>query len=775
MSSTNGVAGALLKLARSRMTIVSAVTYLCASVLAPVKFRIWGYLAGYLFVFVTQLQTHYLGEYFDRDSDRMNRYSGGLTGGSGALRDSVYEKLALYGGIFLTLLSATIIYTILPAEVRPLALVMLIFANQYSSPPLILNHRALGEITATTISNFLLPTFAYMVQISGQEEFDWWTLWYNYKLLIVPPALLKVCLFLVLNMNDRRADWQGHKTTIPVLLDEANSAKLHLVLSGLAYLAAVVSTDYHRPREIIGMVLVEATFPLSLIISRKLLFEREFRLANMVKLSFLHAPLPVNLLLLNGLVWRAIDWSDAIFPMMMTAIYIYLQASPLLALAVSVESASEQRPPEVEWINEDSKVILVGAGLSGLSMALFLSHMHVPFVVIEERTPEEVLGGACCSLWSPAIKALEEAGLLHHFWEEKSRIISGLEIIDDKNKCSTVSIGDIVGDSNTEGFVLISRSSLIEAMRVLVPRGRIHYGQKLTDLKMEADRVVLKSSTVVEDGESEMEFTGRVVVGCDGAHSVTRKHLFGDEELSFQYEVAHRGEIECSDESSARLKQLMSRSSEDAVLTIKHKHGLEYSAGFLNSEENRIYWFVRQPSLIRAEEMTPFSIEQCVSAWTPALRECFAQTDPALRTVYSIDDAKRLQRLSSDRGVLIGDAAHPVTANMMEGASLSVEDALTLAVLLRDYVAYEDGHVEAFYKFERRRQRYIRAAAVQAKRMMNNRIGSLLPATLVKILPEMPPSESLKRSLRQTKIAQVDDLIARLSDYHTEKQPLLSP
>jgi len=62
----------------------------------------------------------------------------------------------------------------------------------------------------------------------------------------------------------------------------------------------------------------------------------------------------------------------------------------------------------------------------------------------------------------------------------------------------------------------------------------------------------------------------------------------------------------------------------------------------------------------------------------------------------------RRKTWSTDRDILLGDAAHAVTPHLGQGANQAVEDAITLAVLLQDAKAdipmrlrrYEDLRIE---------------------------------------------------------------------------------
>ena len=54
----------VLKLGRLKMTVFSAVTYAtAASLVDPAEFNATRFLAGWAFVFFTQLVAHFLGEY----------------------------------------------------------------------------------------------------------------------------------------------------------------------------------------------------------------------------------------------------------------------------------------------------------------------------------------------------------------------------------------------------------------------------------------------------------------------------------------------------------------------------------------------------------------------------------------------------------------------------------------------------------------------------------------------------------------------------------------
>lgn len=167
------------------------------------------------------------GEYYDLPSDRLNTGAGPLTGGSKVLVTgdvSPRQCLALAYASLVTALS--ILLGTLPRSSWPLGMALVIIAHQYSSPPFKLNHRGVGEVVAALATNVLLPPFAVLAQ---QHSASAWegpaSLCERLAILVVPAFLVKVALFLELNMADRRPDWLGGKYTLAVLLGDEASAR----------------------------------------------------------------------------------------------------------------------------------------------------------------------------------------------------------------------------------------------------------------------------------------------------------------------------------------------------------------------------------------------------------------------------------------------------------------------------------------------------------------------------------------------------------------------
>ncbi|CAM9819977.1 unnamed protein product, partial [Scytosiphon promiscuus] len=241
----------VLKLGRLKMTVFSAVTYGTAASMANLALADAGmasqfdarlFLTGWAFVFFTQLVAHFLGEYYDYPSDKLNNYAGPLTGGSKVLVSGEITPAQCFAlGSACVAAAGSVLVFLLPRRCLFVGIALVFIAHQYSATPFKFNHQGLGELSASLASNVLLPQFAALVQ-SDYFEASAGTLWLFHSslaVLVVPSFCHKFGMFLALNMADRRPDWLGGKYTLPVMLGEEACSRILGACSVLAYGSAV--------------------------------------------------------------------------------------------------------------------------------------------------------------------------------------------------------------------------------------------------------------------------------------------------------------------------------------------------------------------------------------------------------------------------------------------------------------------------------------------------------------------------------------------------------
>lgn len=185
------------------------------------------YLLGYLTLFLVEATTVFLNEWFDFDSDRINRNAGLFTGGSRVLVDGRLDWPALRKGILL--MSATAILALIalvaatPApsggRVAVLYAVFALLAIAYTVPPLQLSHRGFGEIDVALTHSAGAILAGYVAQGGGWADSAPWLLALPLGVAVLPSILLAGC-------PDREADQAADKRTLVVILGKQGAVRL---------------------------------------------------------------------------------------------------------------------------------------------------------------------------------------------------------------------------------------------------------------------------------------------------------------------------------------------------------------------------------------------------------------------------------------------------------------------------------------------------------------------------------------------------------------------
>lgn len=185
------------------------------------------YLVGYLVLFLLEAATVFLNDWFDFDSDRINRNGGPFTGGSRVLVDGQLDHAAMRQGIALSMLGAAGALAVL-AAVAPAAsagsavgvyAVFAVLALAYTVPPLKLSHRGLGEVDVALTHSIGAILAGYVVQGGHWADSLPWLLALPLGLAVLPSILLAGC-------PDRTADQAAGKRTLVVQLGPRAAIRL---------------------------------------------------------------------------------------------------------------------------------------------------------------------------------------------------------------------------------------------------------------------------------------------------------------------------------------------------------------------------------------------------------------------------------------------------------------------------------------------------------------------------------------------------------------------
>jgi 6-hydroxynicotinate 3-monooxygenase len=340
-------------------------------------------------------------------------------------------------------------------------------------------------------------------------------------------------------------------------------------------------------------------------------------------------------------------------------------------------------------------IAIVGAGMGGLAAAAALRRVGIDVTVYEQATQFARLG-AGIQIGCNAMKVLRGLGL-----EARLRGQSFYPRSWNNRDWRTgeIKFDMIFGESAEQKYgapyLLAHRGDLHAALASAVPDECVKLSHKLAGLDEASEGVRLmftNGATAVADA----------VIGADGIHSVVRDALFGATPVSFTGRIAYRTTYPASLLGGEKIDDCTKWWGEDRHIVIY----------YVKPDRSEIYLVTSQPE-------PEFRIE----SWSAKgdvgeLRSAFAGFDRQVETVlaacpdvhkWAIVDRNSLEHWSDRNITLLGDACHPMTPYMAQGAAMAIEDAAVLSRCL-DGVG-RDGVPTAFRRFEASRKE--RTARVQ--------------------------------------------------------------
>ena len=237
-------------------------------------------------------------------------------------------------------------------------------------------------------------------------------------------------------------------------------------------------------------------------------------------------------------------------------------------------------------------------------------------------------------------------------------------------------------------YLLAHRGDLHAALASTVPDQSVKLNHKLLGLEETNDGVRLafaNGAVAVADA----------VIGADGVHSVVRDILFGASPVNYTGRIAYRTTYPAALLGGQKIDDCTKWWGEDRHIVIY----------YVKPDRSEIYFVTSQPE-------PDFRIE----SWSEKgdvneLRSAFAGFDPQVQNVlaacpdvhkWAIVDRDSLARWSEGNVTLLGDACHPMTPYMAQGAAMAIEDAAVLSRCLEG--VERDGVANAFRRFEASRK-----------------------------------------------------------------------
>lgn len=340
---------------------------------------------------------------------------------------------------------------------------------------------------------------------------------------------------------------------------------------------------------------------------------------------------------------------------------------------------------------DNLRILIIGAGIGGLTAALALQRAGFA-VSVYDQVPELGEVGAGVTITPNACHALNyllgedlveaichvpASGAIKHFK-------SGVTLIDTER-------GDLPKRTYGAHYCQVHRAdlhdALADAVRANDPEA-LHVDSRFIGLD-ESDADI---TATFENGRTA---TGDVLVGCDGIRSEVRRVLWGEVESKFTGYIAWRGLVPTERLDPAYLVP------DSAAFA---GHGRSFTR--YKVRQGKLYNFVAftQRDEWEAESWSERAeISEVLKEFhdfAPEVLAILEATPPEQCFKWGLFDRPPLDRWTRGRATLLGDAGHPMTPFLAQGAAMAIEDGLVFA---RAVTAAEDW-AEALERYENARR-----------------------------------------------------------------------
>ncbi|GAB2225208.1 hypothetical protein Drorol1_Dr00005999 [Drosera rotundifolia] len=320
-----------------------------------------------------------------------------------------------------------------------------------------------------------------------------------------------------------------------------------------------------------------------------------------------------------------------------------------------------------------AEIVIVGGGIAGLATALGLHRSGLRSLVLESSDRLRVTGAAFAT-WTNAWRALDALGigdiLRSHHVRHQGLVTMSTEM---GIRTSTIPFMNKDGGSGEHEVRCVKRKVLLETLAKELPENTIRFSSKLVSIEDSGHFKLLH----LADGSV---IKAKVVIGCDGVNSPVSRWL-GFKKAAYVGRSAMRG-----------YAVFEGGHGFEPDFMLFSGHGARY--GILPCDETSLFWFFTfVPSgKDKQIEENPARMKEFVlnnlGKVPDEIRNVFASTKEDDIICSPLRNRAPWEILfgnvSKDNVCVTGDAFHPMTPDLGQGACSALEDAVVLARCLAE-------------------------------------------------------------------------------------------
>ena len=385
-------------------------------------------------------------------------------------------------------------------------------------------------------------------------------------------------------------------------------------------------------------------------------------------------------------------------------------------------------------MKSDATAAIIGGGVAGAAAALAFAKVGIEPVIYEAHLDDAAGVGVFLTIATNGIDALRVLGadgpvLDRGFPTPAITLRSGTG-----KRLGATPTGVPLPDGTVSHT--LKRADLYTALQEQVrAQGiTITLGKRLVDAVDDADGV----RATFEDGTTAR---ADILIGCDGVHSTVRR-LIDSQDVAPRYEG------------------LLTTGGYTAGVAVDSEPG-SYEMifgrrgffGYAPAPDGQVWWFANVPRSHPPRGQSNDTEDGRRNLLLDLFRDdagpacALVEAAPQVAPLLPIHTFPYLARWHHGRTVVIGDAAHAPSPTSGQGASLSIEDAVLLAMCLRD----ADDHATAFGRFvSARRERVERIVKWAARFNRSKAAGPIGRVVRDALLPPMLQMTAGSQAMRQS-------------------------